>query len=163
MNTPNPQGQGRRSRRGQTMTEFTLTLPIVLLLIFGIIEFARIFQAWVTLQNAARTGIRAGITGAWEEEAVLDWMTTYPGNDPVAGVYPDPMPNQGEILAHWVPCTNGPSDTRFLEHWGMDCDPTNDDHLGLRDDMARLPWILENARKGAAGLALGDGDSIEGL
>ena len=44
-----------RPHRGQTLVEFALTLPILLLLLFGIIEFGRIFQAWVTLQNAART------------------------------------------------------------------------------------------------------------
>ncbi|NJL93777.1 MAG: hypothetical protein HC915_08600 [Anaerolineae bacterium] len=154
----------RHSRRGQTMTEFALTLPIVLLLIFGIIEFARIFQAWVTLQNSARTAVRAGTTGSWETESLLTRMTNYPGYNPLAGdPLPDPMPRQGEVLAHWLPCTNGTNDTRFIQHWGMDCDPTNDDHLGLRDDMARLPWIVDNARQGAAGLALGQGDHIVGL
>jgi len=34
-----------RNRRGQTMAEFALTLPILLLLMFGVIEFARIFHA----------------------------------------------------------------------------------------------------------------------
>lgn len=56
----------RRSRRGQTMAEFALTLPVVLLLIFGIIEFARIFQAWITLQNAARVGpVRSAAARNW--------------------------------------------------------------------------------------------------
>jgi len=44
----------RRSRRGQSMAEFALALPVTLILMFGIIEFGRIFQAWVTLQNSAR-------------------------------------------------------------------------------------------------------------
>ena len=125
------------------MTEFALTLPIVLLLIFGIIEFARIFQAWVTLQNSARVAVRAGITGDWDTDSVIDRMSSYSGGD-----------TKGEVLAHWVPCTPG-VDAIFLNHWGFDCDPENDDHLGLRDDMARLPWIVDNAVAGAAGLAIG--------
>src|SRR5690242_1573446 len=56
-----------RRRRAQSLVEFALTLPILLLLIFGIIEFGRIFQAWVTLQNAARVAIRYAVTGMYDE------------------------------------------------------------------------------------------------
>ena len=42
MNPTQPPAQDQaRSRRGQTMAEFALTLPILLLLMFGVIEFAR--------------------------------------------------------------------------------------------------------------------------
>ncbi|MEP7293818.1 MAG: TadE/TadG family type IV pilus assembly protein, partial [Chloroflexota bacterium] len=54
-----------RRRTGQTLAEFAITLPILLLLLFGIIEFGRIFQAWVTLQNAARAGARYATTGIY--------------------------------------------------------------------------------------------------
>src|SRR5689334_10681817 len=65
--TGHPSQPPRRARRGQTMVEFALTLPILLLLIFGIVEFGRIFQAWVTIQNAARTAARFAITGAYDQ------------------------------------------------------------------------------------------------
>lgn len=142
----------RRSRRGQTMVEFALTLPVVLMLIFGVMEFARIFQAWISLQNAARVAIRAGITGEWDPERVVSYLPSYPG----------PGMSEGEILAYLVECS-GSTDPAFVRHWGRDCDPTNDDDLGLREDMARLPWIWDNARQGAAGLALGDVYNIQGL
>jgi hypothetical protein len=45
-------GLHNQRRTGQTLAEFAITLPILLLLLFGIIEFGRIFQAWVTLQNS---------------------------------------------------------------------------------------------------------------
>ncbi len=32
-------------------------------LVFGIVDFARFFQSWVTLQHAARTGARYAVTG----------------------------------------------------------------------------------------------------
>ena len=51
-------------RRGQTLAEFAISLPILLLLLFGILEFGRLFQSWVTIQNAARTAARYAITGA---------------------------------------------------------------------------------------------------
>lgn len=150
MNMSGPPAVPRRNRRGQTLTEFALTLPIVLLLMFGIIEFARIFQAWVTLQNSARVAVRAGNTGSWEPESVTKRMKNYSG------------PEDEGVLEHWLPCSDT-IDARFVQHWGKDCDPTNDDDLGLRDDMARLTWITDNAIKGAAGLGLGRGEHIVGL
>ncbi|MDH4135968.1 MAG: pilus assembly protein, partial [Anaerolineae bacterium] len=54
--------------KGQTLVEFALILPILLLVIFVIIESGRIFQAYITVQHAAREGTRYAITGHWEEE-----------------------------------------------------------------------------------------------
>jgi Flp pilus assembly protein TadG len=53
--------------RGQTLAEFALTLPILLLLLFGIIEFGRLFQSWVTIQNASRAAARYAVTGQFDE------------------------------------------------------------------------------------------------
>lgn len=58
--------QARRRRQGQTLAEFAITLPILLILMFGIIEFGRIFQAWVSLQNAARVAARYASTGQYD-------------------------------------------------------------------------------------------------
>jgi Flp pilus assembly protein TadG len=54
--------------------EFALTLPILLMLMFGVIEFARIFQAWITLQNAARAAARYAVTGQWDEDVLAQAM-----------------------------------------------------------------------------------------
>ncbi len=48
---------------GQAIVEFALILTVLLLMIFLIIESARILQAWITVQNAAREGARYAITG----------------------------------------------------------------------------------------------------
>jgi hypothetical protein len=55
-------------QKGQTMVEFALILPILLLVIFIIIESGRMFQAYITVQHAAREGARYAVTGGWEEE-----------------------------------------------------------------------------------------------
>lgn len=52
--------------RGQALVEFALVIVAVLMMIFLIIESARILWAWNTVQNAARTGARYAITGGWE-------------------------------------------------------------------------------------------------
>ncbi|NDJ84843.1 MAG: pilus assembly protein [Chloroflexi bacterium] len=137
----------RKGRRGQTMVEFALTLPIVLLLTFGVVEFARLFQAWVTLQNSARQAVRYGVTGAWDPESVRKH------NDSTA---PD-----DEVLEELVACGSGAD--RFVDHWGVNCDAGSDEHEGLRIDMARLPSIVDRARTGAAGLTLNEGDNIVGM
>src|SRR5512138_3039482 len=102
-----------KSRRGQTMAEFALTLPILLLLMFGVIEFARIFQAWITLQNAARSAARYAITGQWDPDSVADAM----GYSFAEGTS-DEQKRQ-IILDMLVPCTAG-YDQVFADHWGHD-------------------------------------------
>jgi Flp pilus assembly protein TadG len=49
-----------KSERGQTMTEFALVMPILLVLLFGIVQFGIIFNNYVTLTDAARTASRKG-------------------------------------------------------------------------------------------------------
>src|SRR5215467_9624760 len=56
-----------RRRQGQTLAEFAITLPILLILMFGVIEFRRVFPAWVTLQNAARQAARYASTGQYDQ------------------------------------------------------------------------------------------------
>lgn len=44
--------------RGAAAVEFALLLPLLLLLVFGIIDFGRLLNAQVTLTQAAREGAR---------------------------------------------------------------------------------------------------------
>jgi Flp pilus assembly protein TadG len=45
--------------RGQSLVEFALVLPLLLLILLGIIQFGFIFNTQVTITNAAREGARA--------------------------------------------------------------------------------------------------------
>ena len=49
--------------QGQALVEFALIITVLLMIMFLIVESARILQGWVTVQNAARTGARYAITG----------------------------------------------------------------------------------------------------
>jgi Flp pilus assembly protein TadG len=49
-----------RSERGQSMTEFALVLPILVMLLFGIIQFGITFNNYITLTDAVRAGARKG-------------------------------------------------------------------------------------------------------
>jgi Flp pilus assembly protein TadG len=48
------------SERGQTMTEFALVLPLLVMLLFGIIQFGVAFNNYITLTDAVRAGARQG-------------------------------------------------------------------------------------------------------
>ena len=68
---------GKRRTRGQGLVEFALVLPVLLLFIFGIIEFARIFYSWLIVTNAVRTGERYAVTGEYMDiycDAAADAM-----------------------------------------------------------------------------------------
>jgi Flp pilus assembly protein TadG len=51
----------RRRRRGQALVEFALVLPILLLMIFGIVDAGRLIYTYNTVSNAARDGARVAI------------------------------------------------------------------------------------------------------
>jgi hypothetical protein len=58
----------RHARRGQSLVEFALIVPVLLLILLLAIDFGRAFYSWIVLQNAARIGANfAGVNAdAWE-------------------------------------------------------------------------------------------------
>ena len=60
----NPAGlfrRGTRDERGVAAVEFALVLPLLLILMFGIVEFGLAWYSKQVLTNASREGARAGI------------------------------------------------------------------------------------------------------
>jgi Flp pilus assembly protein TadG len=51
----------RSSERGQAVIELALTLPLLLIVVFGIIDFGFMFQRYEAVTNAAREGARLGV------------------------------------------------------------------------------------------------------
>ncbi len=51
------------SDRGSAAVEFALLVPILLLIVFGIIDFGRALNAQITLTQAAREGARLAAVG----------------------------------------------------------------------------------------------------
>jgi Flp pilus assembly protein TadG len=47
-----------RPRRGQALIEFALILPVILLLVVGMLEFARAWNLHQVMTDAAREGAR---------------------------------------------------------------------------------------------------------
>jgi len=50
-----------KSQKGQSLVEFVLILPLLIILLFGIIEFSVLMYNQAVITNASREGARAGI------------------------------------------------------------------------------------------------------
>ena len=73
-------GRRNRSESGQAIIEMALTLPLLLLVVFGIFDFGFMFQRYEVVTNAAREGARLGVlpdySEAEAEARALAYMTT---------------------------------------------------------------------------------------
>ena len=67
--------RNRRSR-GQAMVEFTLILPLLLLLILGIYQFGQTYADYIQVTNAARDGGRKALVSRSDVSGVSDVITT---------------------------------------------------------------------------------------
>ncbi|HSO26960.1 MAG TPA: TadE family protein, partial [Anaerolineales bacterium] len=116
------------------MVEFALALPVLLLMIFGIIEFARIFQAWLSVENGARFGVRYAVTGDFDMTYCVE-----------AG---DALGLKADDLA------DGQIDCR-VPAWIADYE----DKEGALTDYARLPSIHDIATQGAMAIVRDSGQT----
>lgn len=56
-------GNRTRNPKGQALVEFALILPVLMLLLLGIVEFGRAWNAKQVLTDAAREGARLAVVG----------------------------------------------------------------------------------------------------
>lgn len=59
-----------RDRRGQSLVEFTLVVPLFLLLVAGMVDFGLGLYSNITVINAAREGARLSVTAPGDASAV---------------------------------------------------------------------------------------------
>jgi Flp pilus assembly protein TadG len=75
-----------RSESGAELIEFSLTMPLLLLIVLGIIEFGFVFREYEIVTNAAREGARIAILpsyGSADVTARVDDYLTTAGLDPL--------------------------------------------------------------------------------
>ena len=54
----------RQTEAGQSLVEFTMILPLFLVLMFGLVDFGRAIYTWLLFTNAAREGARVAAVQA---------------------------------------------------------------------------------------------------
>lgn len=54
-----PQDSATPARRGQSLVEFALVLPMLIVLLLGIVDFGRVFHAGIVVEAAARNAAEA--------------------------------------------------------------------------------------------------------
>ena len=149
--------------KGQTLAEFALTLPILLLLLFGIVEFGRLFQSWVTLQNAARTAVRYASTGQYKDDrfdiesliiCTPETTVNAVGADTTFVNYERGRGYPSYTIEQFV-AGNIADESLYATWYGqpLGCAPGPETDQNRRD-ILRLPSIYEEARRGAAGLLI---------
>lgn len=86
---------GTGEERGQALLEFALVMVILFLLLFAIIDFARIFFAYSTMSNGVREGARFAIVHPQNngpiETAALRMMIVVGGEVDVDVIFPDTL------------------------------------------------------------------------
>ncbi|MBN1373593.1 MAG: pilus assembly protein [Anaerolineaceae bacterium] len=129
------------SPKAQGLLEFALALPVLLLLVFGIIEFGRLLQAWLALENGARFGVRYAITGEYNRNYCDEAAAVVA---PSFGMTTDEMVLQDELdgnLDCRIPANASPPITDWEEK------------SSALQDWARLPSIRDTAMAGATGVS----------
>src|SRR3989304_6618928 len=58
----------KNGEKGQALVEFTLLVPIFLVLLFAIIDFGMGFYSWISVTNGAREGARLGVVMGTEQQ-----------------------------------------------------------------------------------------------
>jgi Flp pilus assembly protein TadG len=53
--------RGVRNQRSQSMVEFAIVAPLLLLLIFGMVDFGRVIYTYITLNQAVNEAVRVAI------------------------------------------------------------------------------------------------------
>jgi hypothetical protein len=66
-----------RSFRGQSLVEFALLLPLLLVILLGVADFGRVFQAGIVMESASRAAAEAG---ALEYLRTLEIREANPGD-----------------------------------------------------------------------------------
>ena len=69
MDTLNLRRALRRNDAGAEIIELAIVMPILVLLLLGIVDFAFLFQRWEVVTNSAREGARLGSMGSADNAA----------------------------------------------------------------------------------------------
>jgi hypothetical protein len=85
------------SRRGQSLVEASLTLPVVLLLALGVTDLGRAFYYREAVTNSARQSLRIAVSKY--QQSAADAICGGTGSGPLAVTVTSPIPPAGGAIA----------------------------------------------------------------
>jgi len=97
-----------KAKNGQSLVEFALVLPLLLLLLLGMTEVGMAFYDYIVVAAANREGVRMASRGRFEDDTVFVRIISSGGNHETSpGVWEDNLrtggddPNLGIIITHF--------------------------------------------------------------
>jgi hypothetical protein len=97
------------NEKGQSLIEFAMVIGFLLLVMFGIIDFSRLYFAYATMSNGVREGARYGIIHPGDDAGIIaaaeSMMVVIGGDVAVSVAYPDeaPDPNNAGKIYNYCP------------------------------------------------------------
>jgi Flp pilus assembly protein TadG len=85
------------SERGAELIEFAITLPVLLLIGLGIIDFGLLFQRYEVITNAAREGARVAVLPGYADADVVVRVNQYLTAGGLTGAHDPPVISQSTI------------------------------------------------------------------
>lgn len=70
-----------KSKSGQSLVEMAIILPVLLMLIFGMVEFGRILSSYLIMENLCRDAARYGVVGHTDTQITNLISSENPGLD----------------------------------------------------------------------------------
>ncbi len=95
----------RLFRRGAAVVEFAIVAPVLLLLVFGMIEYGRLIMVQQVLTNATREGARRAVLDGATTSAVTSVVTDYLSTSHISGAVITVTPNPPSNAAFGEPVT----------------------------------------------------------
>ena len=92
-----------RSEKGQATTEFAVVLPILVVLLFGIIQFGIAFKDYLSLTDAVRAGARKAAVSRNLSDPVGATQTAV--RNAAADLDQAKLPDPG-VVSNWQPGTD---------------------------------------------------------
>lgn len=129
----------RAGERSQSMVEFALIGPVLLLIIFGVVDFGRGLYYYITLSQAANEGARVAVRASYYTD-ISGVQHQWPTDDDVTLAVRQHAP--AVFLAN--PCANGPIDTTLIP-------PANQGWVYVTDATTANGSGTPNAPAGGAG------------
>jgi len=66
----------RGSARGQSLVEFALLLPVLLLILLGVFDLGRVYNSYIVITNAARDGAYYGSMHSTDTTGIVQRVIT---------------------------------------------------------------------------------------